>query len=375
MPEVTMKAKPMPLCNEYAAEFDTVGQDQWHEILDEFSDANLYQTWSYDSIRCGENNISHLILRSAGKVVAAAQARVERIPFLGVGAAYVRWGPLWQLRNRTHDHAVFRLAIRSLKNEYVIRRGLVLRIFPLLYEDGSNPFFNILIEEGYAPVPDKSRGRTLILDIQPPMAELRKNLDQKWRNCLNKAERNGLEVIESTDDGIFADFIDIYHDLLKRKRFPEPNDIQEFREIQRVLPEKYRMQIILCRAKGATTAGGIFSTLGETGLYLFGATNDLGMENKSSYFVQWKAIERMKNCGCLTYNLNGINPALNPGTYHFKVGLSGKKGKDLYYVGRFDCYPGALEARLVRTADLALPFIKRALSALRMYRRPKPKSL
>jgi len=357
-----MSIKPMPIDKGYTAEFETVNKDEWYRIINQFSDVNIYQTWSYDAIRCGEENISHLVLRAAEKIIAAAQARIVRIPVLGLGAAYIRWGPIWQLRNRTADPAIFRIAVRALRNEYVCRRGLILRVFPVLYDDNPNLYFNILLKEGYTRISEKNRGRTLILDICLPNEELRKRLDQKWRNCLNRAERNQLEIIDGTEDSLFADFINIYQDLLRRKKFPEPNDINEFRMIQRELPTEFKMRIFLSRSNGFNSSGAICTAIGETGVYLFGATNDQGMANKGSYLTQWKAIQWMKNSGCRYYNLNGINPITNPGTYHFKAGLSGKNGKDVFYLGCFDSYPGAINAALAHTADLTIPFMKKIIS-------------
>ena len=131
------------------------------------------------------------------------------------------------------------------------------------------------------------------------------------------------------------------------------------------------MRIFLCRSNGISSAGVICATIGETGVYLFGATNDQGMANKGSYLLQWKAIQWMKQCGCRNYNLNGINPLLNPGSYHFKAGISGKSGKDVYYLGRFDCYSGAINAALAHTADLVFPFMKKVISIFRSYTRSK----
>jgi lipid II:glycine glycyltransferase (peptidoglycan interpeptide bridge formation enzyme) len=366
-----MSPKPIPLEPEYTAEFDTVDKHEWHKILNQFSDANIYQTWSYDAVRCGEKNISHQVLRKADKIIAAAQARIVRIPILGLGAAYVRWGPFWQLRNQAPDPTAFRMALRALRNEYVCRRSLILRIFPVLYDDNTHSYTDVLSQEGYNPVPEEERGRTLILDISTPIEDLRKKMDQKWRNCLNKAERNQLEVIEGTDDSLFADFIGIYGELLQRKKFEEPNDINEFRMIQRDLPPEFKMIIFLCRSEGVSSVGAIFTAIGETGVYLFGATNDQGMANKGSYLLQWKAIQWMKNIGCRVYNLNGINPIVNPGSYHFKAGLTGKSGKDVYYLGRFDCYSGEFTAKLARAADFLLPRLKKVISLSRKSFRAK----
>jgi hypothetical protein len=361
-----MSANQKPLDNGYIAEFDTVNRQAWHKIINQFADVNIYQTWSYDAIRCGEKNISHMVLRAGNKIIAAAQARIVRIPVIGLGAVYLRWAPFWQLRNQTPDPLVFRLALRALRNEYVIRRGLILRIFPILYNDNdsNHAFTDVLSREGYIPVPDEDPGRTLIMDIRQPIEDVRKKFDQKWRNCLNKSEHNNLEVIEGTDDDLFADFIVLYRALLDRKQFQEPNDINEFRMIQKDLPPEHKMRIFLCQSNGVSSAGVICATVGETGVYLFGATNDEGMSNKGSYLLQWKAIQWMKNNGCGYFNLNGINPDKNPGSYHFKSGLSGKNGQDVSYLGRFDCYPGAIKAGLAHAADAALPSLKKILTKL-----------
>ena len=369
----SMSSKPIPLEDGYSAEFDSVDKFEWYKIIDQFSDANIYQTWSYDAIRCGEEKISHLVLRVADEIIAAAQARIVRLPFVGMGAAYVRWGPFWQPRNQNADPTVFRMAVRALRNEYVCRRGLILRIFPLLYDDNSKICLESLLQEGYTRVSEKNRARTLILDIQPPIKELRKNMHQKWRNCLNKAERNQLEVIEGCDDSLFVDFIEIYRELLRRKKFQEPSDINEFRIIQKELPTEFKMRIFLSRSNGISSAGAIFTAIGDTGVYLFGATNDEGMKNNGSYLLQWKAIQWMKNNGCRYYNLNGINPLTNPGSYRFKSRLSGKSGKDVYYLGRFDCYSGAISAALAQTADLVFPFMKKVISISGLRSRSKPR--
>lgn len=75
------------------------------------------------------------------------------------------------------------------------------------------------------------------------------------------------------------------------------------------------------------------------------------------------------------YNLNGINPAANPGSYHFKKGIAGKSGKDVHYLGRFDCYSGKISAALAHTADLAFPFMKKVISISGLHTRSQPREL
>ena len=90
----------------------------------------------------------------------------------------------------------------------------------------------------------------------------------------------------------------LYRALLARKKFKEPNDIGEFREVQRQLPEGEKMRVFLTGRDGRPSCGAICSAIGKTGVYLFGACNDEGMTTNGSYLIQWKAIQWMKQQGC-----------------------------------------------------------------------------
>ena len=120
------------------------------------------------------------------------------------------------------------------------------------------------------------------------------------------------------------------------KKFREPNDIQEFREIQRRLPVEFKMKILLCRSPEGLCAGVIASRIGGTAVYLFGATSSTGMKSRGSYMLQWRLIEWLKETGAPRYDLNGINPEANPGTYKFKRDLAGEKGREVRFLGRFE---------------------------------------
>jgi lipid II:glycine glycyltransferase (peptidoglycan interpeptide bridge formation enzyme) len=320
----------------FTVEIDNVDKEKWSGIIQRFRDANIYQTWSYDAVRFGSSNISHLVLKKDENIVAVAQARIVKVPIIKVGVAYIRWGPIWHLDSEPRDKEVFRQTARALYNEYARKRGLALRLFPVLFGGESDEYIRLMEEEGFTWSPDVRQERTLILDLEPPLSELRKGQKQKWRNCLNQAEKNGLQIIEGHGDGLFEVFIKIYNELLDRKEFLTTTDIAEFRLIQRDLPDEFKMKIMICVDDGKPCAGAICSAIGNTGIYLFGATNKLGMGNKGSYLLQWRIIDWLKNHGCRWYDLHGINPEKNPGTYRFKAGLCGKDGKDVNFLGIFD---------------------------------------
>ena len=84
-------------------ETDVVSPAAWAEVLDLFEDANIYQTWAYGEVRWGRENLSHLVLRRNGEVAAIAQLRIYHPVRLGIGIAYLRWGPLFYRRGQTPD--------------------------------------------------------------------------------------------------------------------------------------------------------------------------------------------------------------------------------------------------------------------------------
>lgn len=338
------------LSSGYASEVDAVDESHWSEVLARFDDANIYQTWSYDEVRAGRENISHLVLKKDGNVVALAQARIMKLPVLSAGIAYVRWGPLWR-RGSDADPEIFRQAIRALRNEYARTRGLVLRLYPILFDDDSSLLAPILEEEGFSSEGQEKPDRTLLLNLNPSLDELRKGLRQHWHRYLKVAEKSGLEVVEGTDDKLFEMFIKMYRELLDRKGFAEPNDINEFRRMQSSLPDKFKMKVMLCMSEGEPVAGLVTSAIGKTAIYLFGATSNAGLKKRGAYLLHWKFIEWLKGNGFTTYDLHGINPVTNPGTYKFKSDLCGENGRDVYFVGRFDSCTSMLSSSFVSGGD------------------------
>jgi hypothetical protein len=334
--------------------FDTnyYEKHQWAEVMSLFQDANLYQAWAYDMVRYGRRGVCHLLLRRKGALVAAAQARVVRLPGIGSGIAYMGWGPMWRLKGAPEDVEVFRQTLRALRNEFSHGRGLVLRLYPLAYCGDDERLGEILQEEGYRFQDTGKTHQTLIIDLTPSLAELRSALDQKWRNCLNRAEKNGPDVIMGEEDHLFGQFIEIYSEMLSRKGLVEaPSDVNHLRVVQRELSPALKLKIILCRINGDVCAGGIFSAIGTMAIYLAGATSDAGMKTNGSYVVQWAFVKWLKENGFLRYDLNGINPHANPGTYHFKRGLAGKFGREMGLLGRFQVADGLLSDWVVKGGE------------------------
>jgi len=336
----------------YTSEVNSLDEKSWYEAMEKFDDANIYQTWAYAAVIAGRRNMSHVVLKRNGDVVAIALARIAKVPLLKLGIAYVHWGPLWRRGAADKDTETFRQAIRALRNEFVCKRGLVLRLFPVLFDDRSGDIATMLNEEGFSSVAGQGHGRTILMDLNLPLEDLRDGMRPHWQRELKVAEKKELRVEEGAGDQLFESFIHMYEEMVSRKRFVEPNDIHAFRRIQAALPEKHKMKVMLCRTAEEVSAGAICSAGGKSAIYLFGATSNAGMKSRGSYLLQWRFIGHLKEQGITAYNLNGVNPVTNPGTYKFKNDLAGKNGREVSYLGRFDCHDSLLSSLCVRGGDI-----------------------
>jgi lipid II:glycine glycyltransferase (peptidoglycan interpeptide bridge formation enzyme) len=340
-----------PLARGYTAEFDRLDREQWDDLVLRFDDANIYQTWAYGDVVTGSRHSRHLALKREGEVVALALARVVKVPLLRFGIAYIRWGPLWRRDSDEDGIETFRQAIRALRNEYAVKAGLVVRLLPMLFRDSSELFADVLADEGFRPSKNDGRTRTIVMDLGPSLEELRIGMKAHWKRELKIAEKNRLEVVEGVEDGLFATTIDIHREMVARKKFVEGNDINHFRSIQARLPDGLKMRIMICRSEGVVVSALVASAMGKTALYLFGATSNAGMKSRGSYLLQWKLLEWLKSRGVSRYDLNGINPEKNPGTYKFKSDLGGDYGRDVAFLGRFDTHANELSHRFVAIAE------------------------
>ncbi|HEX8817342.1 MAG TPA: peptidoglycan bridge formation glycyltransferase FemA/FemB family protein, partial [Terriglobales bacterium] len=343
--------------NSWHVEIDQATLAEWSVLLDHFSDANLYQTWSYGEIRWGSQNLSHIVLKRNREAVAIAQLRI--VTKFNAGIAYLRWGPLCHRRGTDPDPEIAQHIARALHDEYVAKRGLLLQILPNAFAGTSRA---ALFESAFSkftpqPATPTTSYRTMVVDLDPPLDQLRKNLDPKWRNKLTQAEKKDLKITAGTGLAEYRAFCQMYYEMRQRKNFDTTVDVEEFARIQQHLPANHRMITLLCEQNGSPVAGLVASALGDSAIYLLGATSHDGLNARGAYLLQWTLIQHLKASGIRWYDLGGINPDDNPGVYSFKQGLS---GVDLHHLPMLTACDNLLSSALV-TAGLTAKRITQAL--------------
>lgn len=341
----------------WQVEVDHATPAEWSQMLDLFDDANIYQTFAYGGVRWSGKNLSHLVLKRDGEVLGMAQLRIVRPIPLKFGMAYLRWGPLWERRGRPLDPEVPANMARALEEEYVGRRRLLLRVLPNAFAgspraEAIQSAFSRFTRE---PLTADNTYRTFVLDLAPTLEELRSALDKKWRNQLTRSEKNNLEVVVGNGWEEYQSFYLIYDQMRKRKSFKTTVDVEEFGRIQKDLAESHRMRILICKDNGRPVAGLVASAMGDSAIYLLGATSDDGLNSKGAYLLQWTLIKWLKEYGIRWYDLGGIDPEGNPGVYHFKRGFS---GTDVCQINPLVTCDSAVSSALV-SAGLAMQRVLR----------------
>lgn len=338
---------------DYHVEVDTVDRSAWSAIIQKFSDASIYQTWSYGAVRWGEKNLSHLIVKKGATIVACAQITTVKAPAIHAGIAYLPAGPLWHVSGNGEDLEILQHIIHALRDEFVEKRRMHLRIMANKHPDCPEAVTTMLENAGFASSSLPNSGRTFLIHLTPSLTDLRAAMQRQWRNNLKNAEKNELDVIEGHDITLYEMFSEIYREMHARKRFAEYVYIDEYKKIQGDLPEKLKMHVMVSRSKGNLCSALVCSAVGDIAINLLAATSSYDIENRlnSSHLLFWKMLEWAKSQGCTWYDLGGINPERNPGGYQFKKGLAGTTGIDTHVMQQFDSCKSMLSSIMMTCGD------------------------
>jgi lipid II:glycine glycyltransferase (peptidoglycan interpeptide bridge formation enzyme) len=197
------------LDQDYSYKVDTLGEEDWTDIIVQFRDASLYQTWSYGKERWGEECMSHLVLWKKNVLIAATLVRIVKVPVFGHFIAYLFHGPMWKKKGGKEIPEVLMHMLGAIINEYAFKRKLFIKIIPSEYRHSDTKIHRIYKEAGFSKDRSAYERKTYLIDITPPVEELHKGLSKKWRENLRRSQRGLLEVYEGTSSDLYDRFIEL----------------------------------------------------------------------------------------------------------------------------------------------------------------------
>lgn len=310
---------------------DAVADAEWDGLLAEFEDGSLDQSAAFSRARWGSRD-SHLMIVERGRVLAMARVAVVRLPIVGGGLAFMKFGPVWR-RADGADAGACRQILAAAVAEYCGRRGLMLTLQPR-----PSPVEQpeaLLNELGFAMRRPMHAPERFFVDLHLSAEEQRRSLGQKWRYNLRKAEQAGVTVdVEDGEEGV-ALFAAMHREMVARKHASDSDPVDLLPGLARDLPAAQRPLTVIARHDGEPVAGAIVTTFGDTAYYLYGASRDRALAVNAGYALQWWIVNRLAG-GPRWYDLGGAPEGSALG--QFKAGLVGKSGRTVAQLGERDIW-------------------------------------
>ena len=321
-------------------QIDDITQTQWQDCAGNFADYSIYQTWAYQQQRAQSEGLqlSRFIIKDGQQAVSMGHVRIMQVkPLFKIG--YLQWGPL--VRRRDSGILCNAEALRILREAYLGKKTNVLRVVPNIVNDALGLEVSQMMQAaGFKHIQDVKPYRTISLPLEKSEEELRKNLDSRWRNKLNKAAKANLEIRYGTNGEYFSAFASLYKQLSDRKNF-NTLDLEVFENSQKSLSEGEKMQLIAAYCENEPITVNINSCLGDTGIVLFAAGNQNAHNFGANNLTWWQSFILAKQAGMKFCDLGGVDPMNNPGVYDFKNKVG---GKETFHIGTFEAHSSRFSA-------------------------------
>ncbi|MBF0093620.1 MAG: GNAT family N-acetyltransferase [Alphaproteobacteria bacterium] len=296
-------------------------RDEWTGLITGLQGLSLLQTWEYGEAKAagGPWRVERGVFLSGGEIIGAVQAMVRPLPLVGGGLVWINRGPLWRRDAEDRVGEMLRLAGEA----WLARRFYVRAQPPLLCVQAQPPLPSL------SPVPGfQATGRagwaSALIDLTLPEETLRRQLGQKWRNVLNKAERQPLTLRIGDDAPEFEAFLAAHGQFLDGRGFATSLTPELLRRLREFCPREHR-PVSLLASMGEDVVGSVLiGRYGDTAEYLSGNLSDEGRKAGAGQLLLWRALCDAKARGAVRFDLGGMDDARTPpGIYRFKAETGG----------------------------------------------------
>ena len=351
-------------------------RDNWDKEISTLPGRHILQSWEWgESKRSAGWQPAHQVWRDADDQVSAAALILTRsISLLGIDfplrVIYLPRGPL--LRD-WDDRSLREQVLTDLRSLAKQQNVIFIKIDPeVAYgrgvpgegeaaeEPGTAAVISNLREENWKPSLEQVQFKnTMLIDLRPDTDQLLAAMKQKTRYNIRLAGRRGVTVRPGEESDLELLF-NMYAETAVRDGFTIRNS-----EYYLALWKKFiaagLAEPLLAEVEGEPVAGVIVFRFGGRAWYMYGMSRDAHREKMPNYLLQWEAMIRAKQAGCIEYDLWGAPDEFVEsdelwGVYRFKQGLGAEVVR---FIGAWDL---PLNQLMYRTYTRLLP---RALDLMR----------
>lgn len=298
---------------------------QWENFLASRPEANFLQSWNWGEFhqRLGKKTFAVALFDDQGTQVGAAMVVKEVAKrgkyFTVAGGPLMNWAETDQVSAMT-------TALRELAQSEGCQ---FVRIRP--QERETEELQRIAIEAGYKPSPmHVTADLTLQLDLNKTEDELLAEMRKNTRYEVRRAEKLGIQVIETEDPAEIQTFYAHQVELSKKHGFV-PFSYEFLHEQFQVFAADHQVKLFHAKdAEGQLLASAFILFYHGEAVYHYGISTPANERMPGSYACQWAAIRWAKANSGQKYNFWGIAPEEQKehrfaGVSLFKRGFGGQE--------------------------------------------------
>jgi len=299
-------------------------RETWDKALMKFPDYTLFQTvaWGEYKRALGWVPLRWVACDKNREVCAMVQGLLRRYPF-NTGVVWAPGGPVGDISACDEGLPMTILKSTGIKRAYI-------RFFYNQEHDAKSA--SVLKSHNWsrARFPINS-GLSMRYETSRDDASMLEGYSRNWRHNLRRSEKYSLIVRQWTRPDI-DEMLSVYDSMQKFKNLKAQYSRQELAGIFGKLGDK----LILYRCEDSSRELVGFrgcAVIADKAWELFAATTEKGRKVYASYALFRTLVQHCREIGVRVYDMGGVDPEHNQGTYNFKKGTG---ALPVEYLGEWD---------------------------------------
>ena len=303
---------------------EPVALSDWDHFAVDCAGISQEQLHAFARTRWPSAGLEPLIFSDASGVIGGALIAIVRLPLAAGNIAFCRMGPVLQSETDSRAPVRYRAMLQAIVEEYADRRGMLVSVSTPALPGVAQRCLAAQRALGFRPRRPYTYPDRYFVDLTLKDQAQLTSFDQKWRYNLRQSARHGLTFEAAAPDRL-ADFDALYQAMSDRKRFPDDSPYSSVGSFIANSPAGSEPRLFLVRKDSELLAGAIIFTLGQTAVYLYGATNAAALPLRAGYLMHWEIIRWLRaNTAARWYDLGGTDGF--QGLHQFKKGMVGQAG-------------------------------------------------
>ncbi len=304
--------------------WNTYTRAEWSALLDQCPHSTLLQSYYYAQAmrEAKQQNVRHGLILIDDVEAGIVQMQEVKLFGYAIHALSIDRGPLWfdGFGKGVHIEAF----ADALNTQFPARLGRKRRFMPEYFGKTSVSF------KKYNKNQKEKSYTTYILDISPELDDIRSNLKKKWRNILNKAEKNDFSISIDENLSTFAHFLKFYtKDRIEKGYSGASNKF--LAALAKYAAMNNECLILNAVEDNETIASILIFIHGRGATYQAGWTTPYGRDKGAHHRLLWQSIIELRTRNITEFDLGGYNDDAE-GLKLFKQGLG---GHDIALIGSY----------------------------------------